>query len=330
MKVFSRYGVIAALAWVLSGCATSPSFLYSNSMISGHEAALYRDILVEAASIFVLVTGLMIWILIRDRNRSGDRALPPQIYGRVAWAAIPVLVILALDSMDFTWMTQTMRAVAAPPSAASDVNIHVIGHRWWWEFDYPDLGIKTANELHIPVGSTVQVTLDSVDVIHSFWLPQLSGKTDVIPGHTNHMWLTADQTGVFLGQCAEFCGTEHAMMRIHVMVDSQEDFKAWVAHQQKPAPQPQTADEQAGYKIITSTCSTCHSLDETEAAAKTGPNLNHLFSRSVFAGATFDLTEENMRRWLQDTQAMKPDNDMNIKLKPDEINQIIAYLKLLK
>jgi cytochrome c oxidase subunit 2 len=244
----------------------------------------------------------------------------------ITWTVIPVLLTVVL----FAMTVQTMQSVAAPAASANDINLHVIGHRWWWEFDYTDLGIKTANELHIPVGATVQITLDSVDVIHSFWVPQLSGKTDVIPGQTNHMWLTADQTGLFIGQCAEFCGLEHALMRINVVVDSEADFSAWVINQQKMAALPQTEEERAGYKVVSTLCASCHSLNPAESEVKVGPNLAHLFSRSMFAGATYDLTRENLRRWLEDTQPMKPGNVMNLKLSPEEIEQILAYLILLK
>ena len=331
MKILHKITLLFGFGFFISGCAASPTFLSPASPIAAHEATLYKDILVESLSIFVLIIGVLVWILVRDRSRGeNNKTLPPQLYGKMALIAIPVLMIILLDGVDFVWMARTMRAVAAPVVSAQDVNVQVIGHRWWWEFDYPDLGIKTANELHIPVGATVQITLDSVDVIHSFWVPQLSGKTDAIPGQTNHMWITADQAGVFTGQCAEFCGTEHAMMRVHVVVDSQSDFDAWVADQQKPAPEPQTQDEQDGYKLVTSLCASCHSLRPTEPGFKTGPNLTHLFSRTVFAGASYDLTEENLRRWLANTQPMKPGNDMGVKLTPQEIDQILAYLRLLK
>jgi len=330
MGMLRKYGVVIGLAILLSACQPSPTFLNSASPISSHEAELYREVLIEAISIFVFITGLLIWIPIRDRNR-GDKSLPPQLHGRATWAIIPIIFIIALDGMDFVWMLQTMRNVATPAHAASDLNLKVVGHRWWWEFDYPDLGIATANELHVPVGTAVQISLESVDVIHSFWIPQLSGKTDVIPGQHNTMWLTGDQVGEYLGQCAEFCGTQHALMRFRVFVESQADFDAWVANQQKPAYQPQTEDEQAGYKEVTGACAGCHSIDPSEINTdKVGPNLTHLFSRTTFAGGTFDLNEENLRSWLLDTQAMKPGNDMDIKIPPQQLEQIIAYLKNLK
>jgi len=331
MKICHKIAFLTGLGLVLSGCVPSPTFLNPASSISAHEANLYNIILIMALVVFVLVEICLVWILIRDRKQKGDDDKPPkQIYANtkleITWTVIPVLLTGVLFAMTF----QTMNRVAAPAASATDINVHVIGHQWWWEFVYTDLGFKTANELHIPVGTTVQITLDSIDVIHSFSIPQLSGKTDAVPGQTNHMWLTADQTGVFLGQCAEFCGIEHALMRIKVFVDSQDDFNAWVSNQQKPAAQPQTEEEQEGFKQVTSVCASCHSLNPEEPEKKVGPNLAHLFSRSTFAGATYDLTEDNLRNWLHNTQPMKPGNIMNLKLTPDEIEHILAYLKLLK
>jgi cytochrome c oxidase subunit 2 len=331
MGMLRKYGIIMGLAIVLSACQPSPTFLNPASPISGHEAELYREVLIEAISIFVFITGILIWILIRDRSRGDKKSIPPQMHGKAIWATIPILAIVVLDGMDFVWMVQTMNRVAIPKSATTDLNIQVVGHRWWWEFDYPDQGIATANELHVPVGTTVQISLKSVDVIHSFWIPQLSGKTDVIPGQHNTMWLTGDQVGEYLGQCAEFCGTEHAMMRFKVFVDSQADFDAWVANQKQAAYQPQTEDEQAGYKEVTGACAACHSLDPSEMNTdKVGPNLTHLFSRTTFAGGTFDLNEANLRSWLHDTQELKPGNDMEITIPPQQIDQITAYLTHLK
>lgn len=327
-----KYSVVLGLAILLSACQPSPTFLNSASPISGHVADLYRTILFMALVVFVLVEGVLIWIVIRDRKRANDQELPTQIYGNtrleVIWTVIPIFLVIAL----FVMTVQTVNAVAIPKSALNDLNVRVVGHRWWWEFDYMDQGFATANELHIPVGTTVQVQLESRDVIHSFWVPQLAGKTDVVPGQNNSMWLKGDQVGVYLGQCAEFCGTQHALMRFKVFVDSQEDFDAWVANQQKPAYQPQTEDEQTGYdEIATGACSACHSLDPSEIdTEKVGPNLTHLFSRTTFAGGSFDLNEDNLRNWLHDTQAMKPGNDMQITIPSQQFEQVVTYLKKLK
>jgi cytochrome c oxidase subunit 2 len=329
MKSLLKF-ILWAVLPLLAGCAPSPSFLKPASSISTHEANLFNVVLILGIAVIVFVEAGFIWSIIRDRKRDGDDSPPPQIEGNrrveAVWTAVPMLLVITL----FTLMVQTMGAVAAPRAAPQDINLNVIGHRWFWEFYYPDLGIRTANELHIPAGANVQITLESVDVIHSFWIPQLSGKTDAVPGQANRMWLTAGQPGAFLGQCAEFCGTEHALMQIKVVVDSPADFQVWVTNQQKPAAEAQTADEQAGLKILQGPCAGCHSLDPAQAEPKTGPNLAHLYSRSVFAGAAVDLSDDYLRRWLKDTQALKPGNQMQILLKPEEIDQVIAYLKLLK
>jgi cytochrome c oxidase subunit 2 len=331
MKSVHRVGWVAAVGLLLAGCATSPTFVNANSSIARDETALYRDILYEAVFIFIVIGSALIWILVRGARRARQEARAPQIHGKPWWALAAALLIIAADGVDFGLMAHTMGQVAIPQPTAQDLKVHVIGHRWWWEFDYPDLGFKTANELHIPVGTNVQVTLDSVDVIHSFWAPQLTGKTDAIPGQTNHMWLRADSPGNFHGQCSEFCGTEHAMMRLQVIAQTQQDFDAWAANQKQPAAAPQTEAEQAGYKIVTTTCSSCHSLDPAEPKTDlTGPNLAHLFSRSMFAGATFELNETNIRAWVHDTQAMKPGNDMNITINPKDLDNVMSYLKLLK
>ena len=329
--MFRKFSVLVGTALILSSCQASPTFLNPSSPISNSEANLYKTILYMAVVVFILVEGALLLILVRDRKRSEDEQLPAQIHGNtrleIIWTGIPILLVIAL----FIMTVKTINAVAAPLSSKSDLNLRVVGHRWWWEFDYPDLGIATANELHIPVGTTVQVDLQSVDVIHSFWVPQLSGKMDVVPGQDNTMWLTGEQVGEYFGQCAEFCGTQHALMRFKVFVDSQEDFDAWVKNQQKEAYQPQTEAEQAGYKVISGTCNTCHSIIPGEFDTdKVGPNLTHLFSRTTFAGGTYDLTEENLRSWLTDTQSMKPGNDMEITLLPQEIDNLMAYLLKLK
>ena len=321
----------AGLGILLVGCG-SPSFLAPNSTISNSEAHLYWILIYLSIAVFLLVE---IWLainIIRWRRRPGDDTPPEQIHGNnrleIIWTVLPILLVTVI----FILTVRTVQAVAPPSPQASDLNVHVIGHRWWWEFDYPDQGVITANELHIPVGTTVQLTLDSADVIHSFWVPQLSGKTDVIPGQTNHMWMKADTIGEFHGQCAEFCGQNHANMRIKVVVQSQADFDAWLQNQEQDPPQPQTADQQAGYKLITTgICSNCHALGTVSGPDNpVGPNLNHLFSRSVFAGATYDLTEDNIRRWLTQNQQMKPGNDMNVTLTSDQVNQLMAYLTTLK
>ena len=321
-----------ALTFVLSGCANAPTFLKPASSITAEETQLYEIIVVLSAIVFLIVEGLLIYVLVRYRLRRADDEIPGQTYRNLLlesiWTAIPLILVTVL----FIFTVRSVWAVAAPQPQTSDINVRVVGHRWWWEFDYPDLGIVTANELHVPVGGVVQIELESVDVVHSFWVPRLSGKTDVLPGQTNHMWFKAEELGVFRGHCAEYCGLNHANMRIHVVVESQADFQAWVANQQKPAAEPQTDLQKRGHDILTTgVCHNCHTVGEHTAVSPIGPNLTHLFSRSVFAGATYQLNEENVRRWIQHSDEMKPGNDMaDVHPSADDVDALVAYLTGLK
>jgi len=220
-------------------------------------------------------------------------------------------------------------------AGADVVNVKVTGHQWWWEYEYPDLGVVTANELHIPTGTRVELQMTSDDVIHSFWPPKLAGKVDVIPGHTNTMALHTDEAGEFEGQCAEFCGLSHSRMRLRVIAESPEDFDAWVTDQKRAqtAPAPGGVGEIAeGAALFQSRgCGGCHTV-EGYTQGLIGPNLTHLYDRETFAGAIFDLNSRNLRRWLRNPQAEKAGNKMvlPIELNEDEITKLIAYLETLK
>jgi len=285
-----------------------------------------------SAGVFLIVEGLLLYNIIAFREKKDSKEeIPPQHYREglieIIYTGVPIVIVIVI----FFMMLGTMNAVAAPASQASDLKLQVKGHRWWWEFDYPDLNITTANELHVPVNTTVQIDVTSMDVIHSFYVPQLSGKTDAIPGIINHMWLRGDTIGQFHGQCSEYCGLNHANMRFTVIVESQTDFDAWVANQQKPPVQPQTEQQQAAYTLLTDgMCSMCHDLGDNGPENATGPNLTHLMSRQRFAGDIFDLNQENLRSWLEDTQAMKPGNDMDHKFSKEQIDALMSYLLTLK
>lgn len=331
MRRTMRAALGMAVVIVLSGCAGSPTFLEPYSEIASHQARLYRILMVLSIVVFLFVETWLVYNIVRFRKHPDDESLPKQIYGNnrleVIWTGIPLLLVATI----FGLTVSTVNAVSAPEPAQDDLHLQVVGHQWWWEFDYPDLGIVTANELHVPANATVQVDLNSVDVIHSFWIPQLSGKMDVIPGQTNHLWLKTENIGEYHGQCAEFCGLNHANMRVKVVVESESDFKAWVANQQEPAVQPQTDLQRQGQEIVTTgICNSCHTLGDNQANNEIGPNLTHLMSRSVFAGATYELNETNLRNWLVNNQEMKPGNDMAINPKSDEIDPLIAYLLTLK
>lgn len=309
-----------------------PNFMNPASPVAAREADLYRILLYISAGVLLIVWGFLLYNIFRfhEKSKTKDQAPPKEARERTLetiYTALPILVVIIIFIMAFG----TMNAIAAPAPKSTDLHVHIIGHRWWWEFQYPDLKITTANELHIPVGATVQIDLDSVDVIHSFYVPQLSGKTDAIPGITNTMWLTSDKVGQFHGQCSEYCGLNHANMLFSVFVDSKADFDAWVANQQKPPVDPQSDLQKQGQDIIVNgICSVCHNLGDQGPGNPLGPNLTHLMSRQRFAGEIFDLNEQNLRRWLEDTQAMKPGNDMDHKFSEGQINALMAYLITLK
>jgi len=331
MKTLSRLSAVSLLGAMLAGCDTTRAFIEPHSSIAREQANLYWTILWMAVAVFALVEALLLYNIIRFRAKKGDDSPPPQIYGHntleTIWTAIPLLLVATL----FFFAVQTVNAISAPPKAGGDVNVRVIGHQWWWEYQYPDFKFVTANDLHVPVGTNVHFTLIAKDVIHSFWIPQLSGKIDVVPGQVNSLWFRADEVGEYYGQCAEFCGLNHANMKIKVIVQTQEEFDAWVANQQLPPVEPQTEQQQDAYKIITTgLCKQCHTLGDSVAADEKGPNLNHLMSRSTFAGAMYPLDEAHLKQWLTNGQEMKPGNDMIIKLKKDEIDALMAYLTTLK
>jgi cytochrome c oxidase subunit 2 len=233
----------------------------------------------------------------------------------------------------FVLALQTQQTLDTKTAAAADqLNVKVIGHQWWWEYQYPDLNITTATDLVIPAGKTVNLEITSVDVIHSFWIPQLNGKTDAIPNRLNHSWIKADAPGTFYGQCAELCGPSHANMRAVVVALSADEFDAWAKNQQTEAAAPTSPEAQAGQQVLLAgPCIGCHTINGTAAAGKVGPNLTHLASRTAVAGGLFPNTEGNLRRWLKDPPGLKPGSIMpNLNLSDADIQSLTAYLLTLK
>jgi cytochrome c oxidase subunit 2 len=212
--------------------------------------------------------------------------------------------------------------------------VTVTGHQWWWEFHYTDLNIVTANELHVPLSTIAQpkltsLTLQSADVSHGFWVPQLAGKTDVIPNRTNSMWLDPQETGTYLGNCSEYCGTQHAKMEVRVVVDTPEDFQKWVALQQAQAAVSATDVNQQAF--LASPCIVCHNVNGTSATGAIGPDLTHLMSRQTLIAAEVPNDAANLRGWLKDPQRLKPGNKMpTVPLSDQQLDQMVAYLTTLR
>lgn len=251
--------------------------------------------------------------------------------GFLIWGALVAtgLFILAV----FSFIADRSMASAA---GREKLSITVTGNQWWWDISYnaadASKTLRTANELHLPVGVPVRIFLNSNDVIHSFWVPSLAGKQDLIPGRQNDITITPTKIGIYRGQCAEFCGAQHAHMALVVDVESYPEFIKWWEHQLRTAPQPRTPLVLAGYKFVTSrNCSACHSIAGTPAGGTLGPDLTHFASRRSIAAGTMPMSEGNLYGWVEDPQSIKPGNHMpTIGLEPDELHAVVAYLETLK
>lgn len=298
------------------------------------ELALF--VLAVTTGIFAVVFGLLVYVVVRFRQRpDDDGSEPPQVYGsyevELAWTIIPVLIVVALF-LATARVIASVQLTAPPPGA---VEVVVIGHQYWWEYRYPKLNVVTANELHVPVSDVAHptptfMTLLSADTDHSFWVPRLAGKTDLIPNHPNAMWIDPHETGVFLGQCAQYCGTQHAKMLLRVYVDAREDFDRWIEAQRRPAQVDGAASR--GRQVFESTaCVNCHAVAGTPASGRFGPDLTHFMSRDTIASGAAPNTPENLRLWIRNPDALKPGSRMPaMTLSDQDVNAVADYLESLR
>jgi cytochrome c oxidase subunit 2 len=281
---------------------------------------------------------LLLVAVVRFRRRPGDDdSEPPQVYGsqqvEVAWTVIPVLIVIVLGLTTARTVFQIQDR--AKPEGALEVT--VIGRQWWWELRYPSLGIVTANELHVPVTdgehpAPTFLTLLSADVAHSFWVPRLAGKTDLIPNKVNTTWIDPRQPGLYLGQCAEFCGTQHAKMLLRVVVHTREDFDRWVESQRAGAVVASDAAARAGRKVFeTTACLNCHTVEGTVGNGRYGPDLTHLMSRDTIASGAVPNTAEALRAWVRDPAHFKPGVLMPaMQMDEKRLDALVAYLGTLR
>ena len=288
--------------------------------------------------LFVVVGGILLYVLVRYRYRPTDPSSsqePPQIYGskqiELSWTVIPILVVVMLFLATARVILSTERA--RKPAAALDVVI--IGHQFWWEYRYPKLGIVTANELHIPLSdpdhpTPTYLTMSSADTDHSFWIPRLAGKTDLIPNKVNTMWIDPQDAGLYLGQCAQYCGTQHAKMLLRVYADTPAQFAAWIAQQQKPAAlDSNPSDGQAVFQR--NACISCHTVAGTVATGRFGPDLTHVASRDTIASGAVPNTPANLRAFVADPAHFKPGVLMPpMHLNDRDLDAVAAYLGTLK
>jgi cytochrome c oxidase subunit 2 len=284
------------------------------------------------AGIFVVVFSLIAYAAIRFRRRAGDDGRePPQVYGsnpvEAAWTILPFLIVIVL-ALSTARVIQDVQGAARPESA---LDIQVVGHQWWWEFRYPKLGIVTANELHVPVSDPRApapsfLELRSADVVHSFWVPRLAGKTDLIPNRVNRMWIEPQRTGLFVGQCAEYCGTQHAKMLLRVYVHTRDDFDRWVKEQRSMS--AASPDVAGGRLVFEQTdCINCHTLNGTVGNGRFGPDLTHLMSRETLGAGAVNNSPENLRAWIKSPAQFKPGALMPaMNLSDVQLDQLVAYL----
>jgi cytochrome c oxidase subunit 2 len=315
---------------------TTPSTLAPASTPAQQIFDLSIFVVAITGGIFLAVGGLLAIALYRFRARKGDPAAEPaQIYGstqiELAWTVIPILIVVVL----FLTTARIIFAIQDAPKPKSALDVTVIGHQFWWELRYPKYGIVTANELHIPVSSDTApeatfLKLTSADVNHSFWIPQLAGKTDLIANHVNTMWMDPTKAGLYFGQCAQFCGAQHALMLLRVYVDTPEQFDAWIKNQQQPA--QQAPDAVAGRRAFeTQACMNCHTVSGTAATGRFGPDLTHLMSRATLASGAMDNNPANLRQWIKSPETFKRGALMPaMQLGDQQLNQITAYLETLK
>jgi cytochrome c oxidase subunit II len=291
---------------------------------------LFTGIFWWAVGVFVVVEGLLLFSILRFRQREGAPA-PVQHHGHttleIAWTLAPALILVFIA-------VPTVRAIftTSGPAPAGALRVEVIGHQWWWEYRYPDLGLVTANELHVPVGRTVVVDITSTDVIHSWWTPKLGGKRDAVPGRHNRIMFRPDSIGEYMGQCVEYCGASHANMRLRTFVDSDSGFEAWVAAQRvQPAPPAAGSTAAAGQQAFQKYgCIGCHTVAGF-SAGQLGPNLTHVGSRTTIAGASMMNTEQHLRDWIGNPPGMKPGSMMpNMHVSAADLPALIAYLQSLK
>ena len=345
IKRLCRSGVLCIYFLLVSACSNTaisppqtPSTLNPHGPAAAHLAELWWVMFGFGTAVFLLVIGLLFAALLRGQRASSASA-PDRVGVDVGrnwsiWGGIilPLIVI----GVVFGYNIYTLAAVENPNEKPA-VKIEVIGRRWWWEVKYPDQGVTTANEIHIPVGVPVEIKLQSADVIHSFWVPELHGKMDLIPTRINKIVIQADKAGVYRGECAEFCGLQHAHMGLMVVAESQADYDNWVNLQEQPAADPADPTAQQGQQVFMSVgCVFCHTvrgLDDKQidrSSVDLGPDLTHLDSRLTIAGASLEKNRGNLAGWIIDAQHVKPGSLMpNMYMNSEELQALLAYLESL-
>lgn len=338
-----RIGAFAVLLLGLSACSLNDpqSTFDTHGPVARSQLRLFMLTLWWSIPVMLAVFGALFYSLFRFRQRQGDNTPPEQVHGNVrlelVWTVLPVFILIAIGVPTVRTIFHNQRRLSEA-DMGNALQVTAIGHQWWWEFEYPELGITTANQLHIPVGRTVNVRLRSADVLHSFWIPKLAGKRDLIPNQDNQLWFSADEAGIYNGQCAEYCLGAHAYMRFRVVAQEEHEFLAW-ADTFQGTPQQVSADPlvQRGQQLfVQKGCVGCHAvLGLGVAQNRVGPDLSNFGERLTVGAAVLPNTRENLARWIRNPQEVKPGNYMPVLWRPDdpnaaeEANAIAAYLQSL-
>jgi cytochrome c oxidase subunit II len=322
----ARLVTLPAAALALAGCGSQQDALHAHSKAAHGIASLWWNMLIGSALALAIVAFVLLLAWARRRRpgfpgiRDGDRAGWGVVIGLGLVVPILVLSALFLFADIFLVRDTTLPTAAAAPADRPKLTVHVIGHQFWWEVRYPGTPAVTANEIHIPARTNVEVLLSTRDVIHSFWVPELNKKVDMIPEQTNRLLLYADRPGRYRGQCAEFCGLQHAHMGLYVFADPPARFRRWLARESRPAPG-------AGSQLFVEKCGACHAIRGTGATGDVGPDLTHVGSRTSLAALTIPNSRERMREWIADPQRLKPGNLMpQLNLTDGQIRRLAAYL----
>jgi cytochrome c oxidase subunit 2 len=330
----------APLPLLLCGCQSYQSTFGNAALEVRQFNILFVIFLVICAAMYALVIAFLLTAILRRRRGDDANVVetgkhheshPLMRSGLIAWGALVATGLVALAIASFVADRSMARA-----AAHERLSITVTGNQWWWDVQYnssdPSKTLRTANELHLPVGVPVRITFHSNDVIHSFWVPSLAGKQDLIPGRETDVTIVPKKIGIYRGQCAEFCGTQHAHMALVVNVDSYSDFLRWWEHELQPAPAPRTPLVQAGYNFVAQRqCAMCHNIAGTPASGRVGPDLTHLASRRSIAAGTLPMGKGNLYGWVANPQSIKPGTKMpTIGLEPDQLHAVVAYLETLK
>jgi len=335
--------ILASASVFFSGCGYgNQSAINSAGIQSERLSSLWWIFLGLTATVYVIVMAILIFVFFRVRRagRESDPDIKPDQIREKKVANIIKGAVAVTALIMFVLMITSFRAGLAMDKlsqAQGPVHIKVTGQQWWWQVEYiddqtPSNNVTTGNEIHIPVGRPIRVDLVSHDVIHSFWLPNLQGKKDLVPNYPTTLYFQADQPGIFWGQCAEFCGYEHAKMRFMVVAEPQEDFDRWDASAQQPSQTPSTDSQQLGQQIfLKSVCTQCHTVQGTPASGRVGPELTHVASKPYIASGSLQNNRDNLMSWISDPQAIKPGIRMPMNTySQDDLNALVDYIQSLK